>query len=181
VHAVGATTVVLVEGVSDQVAVTTLARSRALDLAAQGVDVVPMGGATNIGHFVRRYADRTGVRLAGLCDLAETRFYRRALGGDYFVCARDLEDELIRALGARAVQHVVEAERELPAFRVFQRQPAQRHKPVEDQLRRFLGTHSGRKARYAGALVQALPPGTAPPPLEGLLGWLRRAPNRVSS
>lgn len=178
----------LVEGVSDRIALTTLARRCGHDLAAARVSVVAMGGATNIARFLREYGSpAAGVRLAGLCDLAEVRYFRRSLshaglGTDltqegmeqlgFFVCARDLEDELIRSLGAAAVQRVIEAEGELAAFRVFQRQPAQREKAVEQQLRRFLGTHSGRKAQYARALVEALPSSTAPRPLARLLAHL---------
>jgi hypothetical protein len=142
-----------------------------------------MGGATNVLRFLREYGP-AGVRLAGLCDLAEARYFRRALDRTgigaasdqrdlerlgFFVCARDLEDELIRSLGAPGVVDVVEQQGELALFRTFQKQPAQRAKPVEQQLLRFLGTHSGRKAQYARVLVEALPPGVAPPPLEGLL------------
>jgi hypothetical protein len=181
-------TVVLVEGVSDQVALTTLARCRGRDLRADGVDVVPMGGATNVLRFLREYGpDGAGVRLAGLCDLAEARYFRRALDRTgigaasdqrdlerlgFFVCARDLEDELIRSLGAARVVDVVEQQGELALFRMFQKQPAQRERPVEAQLRRFLGTHSGRKAQYARALVEALPPSVDPRPLAGLLDRL---------
>ena len=183
----GTRTAVLVEGVSDQVAVTTLAQTRGIDLPAAGVDVVAMGGATNISRFLGRYAADGDVRLAGLCDLGEVRYFRRALdraglGVDlsregmerlgFFVCARDLEDELIRCLGADAVQEVVAGQGELPLFRRFQRQPAQREKPVEQQLHRFLGTHSGRKAQYARALVEAVGPASAPAPLERLLAHL---------
>jgi hypothetical protein len=181
-----ARTVVLVEGVSDQVALTALARRHGRDLTAEGVEVVAMGGATNIHRHVRAHAaSGAGVRLAGLCDAAEARFYRRALAATglhdgattleslaFFVCVRDLEDELIRALGPDQAVLVVRDEGELTAFRVFQRQPAQRAKPVAQQLHRFLGTHSGRKARYARALVEALPPGVAPPPLAALLRCL---------
>lgn len=183
-----ARTVVLVEGVSDLVALTTLARRRGRDLEADGVHVVAMGGATNVLRFLREYGpEGAGARVLGLCDLAETRFFRRALdrtglGADvgdrgglerlgFFVCARDLEDELIRSLGAPAVLQVVAEQGEAAAFRMFQKQPAQREKQVEAQLRRFLGTHSGRKAQYARALVEALD-GVAPPPLEGLLDHL---------
>jgi hypothetical protein len=185
-------TVVLVEGVSDQVALTTLARRRGRDLEAAGVEVVPMGGATNVGRYLLEYGPGgAALRLAGLCDLAEARYFRKALertglapeldashGPEalarhgFFVCARDLEDELIRSLGPDAVVRVVEEQGELTSFRMFQKQPAQREKPVEQQLRRFLGTHSGRKAQYARALVEALPAGVAPQPLEGLLAHL---------
>ena len=44
------TTVVLVEGVSDQVAVETLCARRGLDLPAEGICVLPLGGATNVHH-----------------------------------------------------------------------------------------------------------------------------------
>jgi hypothetical protein len=186
-------TVVLVEGVSDLVALTTLARLRGRALEDDGVDVVSMGGATNVLRFLREYGpERTGarrpdVRILGLCDLAEIRFFRRALDRTgigvasdpqelerlgFFVCARDLEDELIRSLGAEDVVRVVEEQGELAQFRMFQKQPAQREKPVEAQLHRFLGTHSGRKAQYARALVEAVGTGTAPPPLEALLARL---------
>ena len=36
-------------------------------------------------------------------------------------------------------------------------------------LRRFLGSRSGRKARYAALLVEALEPGREPAPLAGVL------------
>jgi hypothetical protein len=90
----------------------------------------------------------------------------------FFVCAQDLEDELIRCLGAAATVRVIEREGELASFLRFQRQPAQREKPVEAQLRRFLGTHSGRKAQYARALVEALDGSAGPRPLERLLAHL---------
>jgi hypothetical protein len=189
---VAARTVVLVEGVSDLVAVTTLARRRGRDLDAAGVDVVAMGGATNIRRYLRRYGPGgAGARVVGLCDLAEARYFRRALDrtglaagpGEhdleqlgFFVCARDLEDELIRGLGTDTVQRVVAEQGELASFRRFQKQPAQREKPVDQQLRRFLGTHSGRKAQYARALVEALGVDTTPRPLAGLLAALPPGP-----
>ena len=46
-------TVVLVEGVSDQVALEVLAARRGRDLAAEGTFVVPIGGSTSIGRCLR--------------------------------------------------------------------------------------------------------------------------------
>jgi hypothetical protein len=177
--------VVLVEGVSDRVAVETLAVRRERDLGAEGVAVVAIRGAGNIRSALGRYGPQgLGVRLAGLCDAGEEDDFRRALeqaglgsGLDrpgmerlgFFVCVRDLEDELIRALGAAAVEDVVAAQGELRSFRTLQKQPAQRNWTIEAQLRRFLGTHSGRKARYAEALVQALDLDRAPRPLDLVL------------
>jgi predicted ATP-dependent endonuclease of OLD family len=59
--------VVIVEGDSDRVALETLAKRRGRDLAAEGVEIVPIGGA----HAIRRYrvAEANGSdELAGLVD-----------------------------------------------------------------------------------------------------------------
>ncbi|GAA2474845.1 ATP-dependent endonuclease [Streptomyces longisporus] len=181
----GVRTVVLVEGSSDQVALEALAARHGRDLAAQGVAVVPLGGATNIGRFLDVCGpEGLGLPLAGLCDIGEERHFRRhlervglgsaltragleALG--FHLCVADLEDELIRALGPEGVQQVIEAQGETRPFRTFQGQPAQRERPVEHQLRRFMGTHSGRKALYAQAMVEHLDLARVPRPLERLL------------
>ncbi|GGT14309.1 ATP-dependent endonuclease [Streptomyces purpureus] len=178
-------TVVLVEGRSDRAAVETLAARHGRDLDAEGVAVVPLGGATSIGRFLDLCGPRgLGLRLAGLCDVREEPFFRRALERagvasgltrdaleplGFQVCVADLEDELIRSLGAAAVQEAVDAQGEMRAFRTFQNQPAQRERPVERQLHRFMGTHSGRKAQYARFLVESLDPGRVPRPLDRLL------------
>src|SRR5919197_2288749 len=116
--------VVLVEGVSDGIALTTLAGRRGRDLDAEGVSVVPIGGAQAIGRFLRQLGPRADVTLAGLCDAGEEPEFRRALeraglGSDltladmerlgFYVCVADLEDELIRSLGVDAVEQVVHA------------------------------------------------------------------------
>ncbi len=168
----GSCAVVLVEGMSDQAAVQTLAERSGRDLSADGVFVVPMGGATNVGHFVDLFGPRGyGVRLAGLCDQREERDFRRGLDGvgPYFVCVADLEDELIRALGTRRVEELIEAEGEHGPFLTFTRQPAHRGEVRDQQLRRFMGTRSGRKVRYGHILAAALDPARIPVPLARLL------------
>ncbi|MFF1682274.1 TOPRIM nucleotidyl transferase/hydrolase domain-containing protein [Streptomyces sp. NPDC058256] len=174
--AVGLGMVVLVEGVSDQAALEALATRRGRDLDAEGIAIVPLGGATSIGRFLKLFGPQgLGLRLAGLCDVGEEPYFRRSVKqagltfSAFYVCEADLEDELIRALGADSVQQVVEEQGELRSFRTFQKQPAQRERTVEQQLRRFLGTHSGRKAQYARALVEHLDPARVPRPLELLL------------
>jgi hypothetical protein len=177
--------VVLVEGVSDQVALEALAQRRGRDLDAERIAIVPIGGATNIGHFLDRYGPQgADVRLAGLCDVAEEGQFRRALersglGSDltradmealgFWVCVADLEDELIRALGAASVEKVIEAHGDLGSLRIFKNQPAQRERTPEAQLRRFMGTRSGRKARYGRLLVAALDLTQVPRPLDRVL------------
>ena len=179
-------TVVLVEGSSDQVALEALADRRGRDLAAAGIAVVPMGGARNIRRFLELFGPRgLNLGLAGLCDAGEEGDFRRGLewaglGSNlgraemealgFYVCVADLEDELIRCLGAAAVEQVVEAQGELGSFRTFQRQPAWRARPSQEQLRRFIGTHSGRKIRYARLLVDALELTSVPRPLDRVVG-----------
>ena len=181
--------VVLVEGVSDRRALEALARRRAIDLTLEGVSVVAMGGSKNIRRFLGTFGPAgLDVRLAGLCDEAEEPDFRRALeraglGSDlsrdlmerigFFVCVTDLEDELIRALGPDAVIEVIEASGELAMFGTFQKQPEWRDRPVEEQLRRFLGVGSGRKIRLARSLIEALDLDRVPRPLDGVLGYVR--------
>ena len=165
-------TVVLVEGVSDQIAVETLAARAGRDLDAEGVSVVPMGGATNIRRFLEQIASSVAdCRLAGLCDEREERYFREALD-DVFVCVADLEDELIRALGVTAVEGVIDTQGELGSFRIMQRQPDQQGRTVDEQLHRFMGTRSGRKMHYARVLVDALDLDHVPLPLDRLLAHL---------
>lgn len=178
----GARAVILVEGWSDQAAVDTLARRRGLDLQAERVMTIPIGGITNLGAFVHELC-HSGLRLdlAGLCDAAEENYTRRTLGRaglgpvqsrtdleslGFFVCEADLEDELIRALGATAVEAVLHEQGELSSFRRFQDQPAQRGRSVHAQLHRFMGTRANRKIRYGSLLVEALDLPAVPRPLE---------------
>ncbi|MDP9418298.1 MAG: hypothetical protein M3P48_10820 [Actinomycetota bacterium] len=71
------------------------------------------------------------------------------------------------------MQEVIEAEGELGAFRSFQRQPAQRERPLERQLWRFLGTRSGRKIHYAARLTAELDLARVPVPLDAALAHVR--------
>jgi len=181
----GSGAVVLVEGSSDRCALEALAARGGRDLGREGVAIMPMDGATNIGHFLDRFGPRgLGVRLAGLCDAAAEPDFRRGLeraglgawlsrGGlerlGFFVCVADLEDELIRSLGVASVEQVIEGQGELGSFRTLQKQPAHRGEPATVQLRRFMGTRSGRKSRYARLLAEAVDPARVPRPLERLL------------
>jgi hypothetical protein len=184
----GARTVVLVEGMSDKAALEALAGRRGRSLAGEGVVIVAMGGATNAGHFLEALGPHgLCLRLAGLFDAAEEACVRRAMARaglgsglsltdmearGFYACAADLEDELIRALGAGAVEQVIRAEGESRSFSRFQKQPAQRRRGLDRQLHRFLGTRSGRKSRYARLLTEALDPSRVPRPLDRVLARL---------
>ena len=177
--------IVLVEGVSDRLALETLAARRGWNLGVEGVSIVAMGGAQAIGRFLERFGPRgLDVGLAGLCDAGEEDEFRgglerAGLGSDlsraalerlgFYVCEADLEDELIRALGASTVERILEAEGDLSPFHTLQKQPAWKGRPVEEQLRRFMGSGSSRKIRYARLLVEALDLSGVPRPLDGVL------------
>lgn len=177
--------VVLVEGASDKHALEALARRRGRNLELEGVVVVSIGGAQAIGNALHELGSRRNdVRLAGLCDEAEEGHFRRALerAGNgssltrskmellgFYVCVADLEDELIRSLGAAAVVEILDAAGDLDSFRTFQNQPAWRGRTMEAQLRRFFGTQSGRKVESAATLVEAVHLDSVPRPLDGVL------------
>lgn len=190
---------VLVEGASDAAALTTLAARLGRDLAgvavvpmhgitnlrahlrAAAADGVPAAGLYDAAEerVVRRTlavlhegapdADpphldpaRTAPRHPGAADLdpAAHHLYR---------CERDLEDELIRACTPTGVLDLLAEHGDLARFRAFQRQPFQRPRPLDAQLRRFLGTTSGRKIAYGGRLAAVVPLERTPPPIRLLL------------
>jgi hypothetical protein len=100
--------VVLVEGISDRFALEALVERRGRNLDAEGISVVPIGGAQAIGRFLDLFGSQAfDVRLAGLCDAAEEGDFRRGLeraglGSNltrvdmerlgFYVCVADLED-----------------------------------------------------------------------------------------
>jgi hypothetical protein len=174
--------VVLVEGISDRVALETLAERHGRDLEAEGVSVVPIGGAQAVGRVLSELGPQgRNLRLAGLCDAGEERDFRRGLERaglgspttraemerlGFYVCDADLEDELVRALGAAAVEQILDHQGELRSFRTYQKQPAHKARTKEEQLHGFMWN---RKIRYARLLVNALELTQVPRPLERVL------------
>jgi hypothetical protein len=181
-HGLADRTVVLVEGISDRHALEALARRLGRDLEAEGVAVVPLGGAHAVGKAVLELAGLgSQVRLAGLCDAGEERHFRRALERaglgavtsrddlealGFYVCEEDLEDELVRALGYGRLEEIIEAQGEMSRFHTFQKQLAKRGLSREQQLYEFMWN---RKIRYAQLLVEALDLDRVPRPLARVL------------
>jgi|ERR1041385_218780 hypothetical protein len=159
--------VIAVEGVSDRVVLELLARRRGRNLAAEGIEIVPIGGAHAISRFVSELPPRTSVR--GLCDANEAYLFRRVLR-DVFVCDPDLEGELLRALGVEAVQALVADAGDSRSFLKFQQQPAQRERALGAQLDRWLRSSWRRYQRYLPLLVEALDLDHVPQPLDEALG-----------
>lgn len=159
--------VVLVEGESDAVVVRRL-----LDRRGLAPDVLAMGGVTNVRrHAEELRADGSDPVLLALGDAGERRYLEKVeppLAG-VFLCDRDLEEELFRALGRAAVLDAIAAIGDEERWATFRGQPEWRDRSVDDQLRRFVGTRSGRKAALADELGRRLRDDTVPPPLAAVL------------
>lgn len=192
--AVSPGTRVLLEGPSDVAAVRTLLTAREGAGEGSAYELVDLGGVTNVGAHLRRAADADpSPRVVGLCDAGEARVVLRALQrvgrtltepeqlGEqhFFVCDRDLEDELIRALGPHRCLSVLEEEGLAERFAAFSRQPAWVGRPLVDRLHRFCGIASGRKVLLAGAMAAACDPDAVPAPLAALLDCLDGATARA--
>jgi len=181
-------TLVLVEGPSDLRALEVLARRRGVDLRAAAVRIEVLGGITNLARrivphvparpaagTVQEHGGLPEERLLVLHDAGETPYVERAVARsglpvETFVCDADLEDELVRGLGVPRALEVVAAAGDLERWETLTRQPFHRERPAADVLRRFLGTTSGRKVRYAELLVDAaVGLDRVPAPLQELL------------
>src|SRR5690242_2174866 len=114
---------VLVEGESDAAAVRALSNLIGFDLARYHVWLQSTNGVTNYSRALSTFTlAHPHARFCGLYDVADERYVRRALSGvattltndssvesfGFFACVADLEDELIRALGAESVERVIE-------------------------------------------------------------------------
>ena len=188
-HHVG--TAVLLEGPTDLAAVRAVAAAYGVTETAHGYELVDMGGVTNIRrHLAACRTASVPVRVIGMCDAGEAQFFVRALEVDsdgldhgvvlakhgFSVCDADLEDELIRALGSERVVGVLCRLGLRPRLTTFQRQPAWRDRPLDEQLHRFAGVASGRKTLLAGALAEALAPDEVPSPLRRLVAEMANGP-----
>lgn len=173
--------VILVEGPSDQYALEALGDRGGRNFDADGISVVPIGGAHTIGAYLSLFGPSGfDLRVSGLCDVAEEAIFAGALSSaghvinsrtdmeqlGFFVCDTDLEDELIRAVGTAGVVQVIDAAGDLAAFQALQNQPNYRSASLDDQVGAFVRS---RKIRYAPLLVDALDLARVPAPLDGVV------------
>ena len=183
--------VVLVEGESDVAALGVLLRRSGVE---SGVALRDMGGVTNVRASLREaLTEGAARRVLGLCDARESAYVVRALAAQgaavstvadmadfgFHACDPDLEGELIGALGAEQARAVIGRLDLGPAFELFVRQQAWRGRPLADQLHRFAGTTSGRKALVARAMAEAVAEERLPAPMRRLLDQVRVATERV--
>jgi len=186
-------TIVLVEGVTDELALMLAARRSGRDLEAEGVSVVPINGAHAISRFLQRLAaEEPRANLAGLYDEGEEEVIRAALERagygpcldrsglervGFFACSADLEDELVRAAGVTILSTLIELEGNTQPWHTFRKQRAWQGRPVDQQFRRFIRSVSDRNSRYIRAIVETIDPSKLPRPLRLLLDYIE--PGRV--
>jgi Overcoming lysogenization defect protein-like, TOPRIM domain len=188
-------TIVLVEGVTDELALMLAARRSGRDLRAEGVSIVPINGAHAINRFMRQLAaEEPGAKLAGLYDEGEEEVIRAALeragygpnldrsgleAAGFFACIADLEEELIRAAGETTLSKLIELLGDAQPWHTFRNQQAWHGRPVEQQFRRFIRSVSERNSRYIRAIVETIDPSRLPRPLRLLLAYVE--PGRHTS
>lgn len=189
-RAAGARAVVLVEGISDQIAIDATARRLGRDLAESGVVVVPIGGAHAVAAFAARFDHEGGPVVLGLCDRAEAGLFDRALGSRsepkvesgatrervVFVCEPDLEAELIAAIDPADLLGLLDTHGDLDAFGTMSRQQVWRKRPFEARIHRWIRSHARRSSLYAGRIIEALDPTHMPGPLVNLVASVEGAP-----
>jgi len=176
--------VVLVEGYSDRVAILRLAMRLGRDLDAEGVTVISLDGGAGITSHLQLFGKKgLALEILGLCDEDKEAHWQRELqkaqvpaadratmkASGFFVCVKDLEQELIRALGLAEVQAVIAQEGQAVAFTSFSSQPAHIGKPVDEQLRAFLHRDN---TTWVIPLVNALDLKAIPGPLHDLINHI---------
>lgn len=180
--------VVLVEGVTDELALNLAARRSGRDLKAEGVSVVPINGAHAMSKFLRRLAaEEPRAKLGGLYDEGEEEVIRAALelagyGANldrnrmekvgFFACIADLEDELIRAAGESILSRLIEFEGDAQPWHTFRNQRQWNGRPMDQQFRRFIRSVSERNSRYIRAIIETIDPSRLPRPLRLLLDYV---------
>ena len=181
-------TIVLVEGVTDELALTLAARRSGRDLEAEGVSVIPINGVHAIGRFLKQLAaEEPQANLVGLYDEGEEEVIRAALERagygprldrsglerfGFFACSADLEDELVRAAGEAVLSRLIELEGDAQPWRTFRKQHAWQGRPADHQFRRFIRSQSGRNSRYIRAIVETIDPSDLPRPIRMLLDYV---------
>ena len=175
----GAARVILVEGISDQIAVEAVAERAGTNLAGRGIVVVPMGGIHALPSYLRRIASMpAGTELVGVYDVGEAAVVANAFGCridhitdfGFHACVDDLEDELIAAVGAERVVALIESHGDGRPLRTLQHQEEWRDRRLPSQIRRFIGSGARRKLRYARVLGLEVPPERVPIALRAVLG-----------
>jgi energy-coupling factor transporter ATP-binding protein EcfA2 len=160
-----ASTAVLVEGVSDRLALRIAAETLGVDLDARGVSIVELNGAGLFATMLELLGmSGLGIRVIGLCDADHEQQWAGAVlgpgvyNGDRSVLAQhevyvfdpDIEGALVDALGEQRVEALIAADGEAQGLAAFRQQPSQQQYSPREQLVRFV---KKGKARWPPMLM----------------------------
>lgn len=183
-EALFARSVVLVEGPSDKYAVEAVALRLGRNLDGEGFSVLAMEGGCGLGTFLKLFGPAGfDLTITGLCDVDKEQQWANALedagiGNNldraamealhFYVCDRDLEAELMQALGDDAVLAIIDAEGDRASFERFAASPDYQNEPTREQLRAYIHKR-GRNIRYAPLMVDKVEMAAMPYSLTGVL------------
>jgi predicted ATPase len=173
--------VVFVEGITDYQAVRAVAAKLGRNLDAEGVAVVALDGAASLATFLQIMGPYgLDLPVCGICDVdyeadwcsdltavgltVASRQDLNALG--FYVSDRDLEDELLTAIGTTAAQMVFANEGATARFQSYAQQPANQGKTLHDQIRGFV---QSKKVYWTPRLAAAVTPAAVPSSIQDLL------------
>ncbi len=145
--------IVFVEGVADRLALTTLASKTGRHLDPLGISIVALNGADTLRAFLRLFGPPGfDVPVCGLCDLDHQSAWSKALENvgfgvnltgaqmktcGFFVANRDLEDELIKVIGAPECLKAIDEAGYKNGFETFCKQDTYKAMSLVVQLRNF--------------------------------------------
>lgn len=176
--------IMFVEGPSDRLAILSLAKKNNLSLDSLGVSVIALNGAGILAWFLKLFGP-AGFQLpvCGICDLDHASQWSKVLENSglgknlsrsdmekigFFVCDRDMEDELVRALGDAVVLQAIDENGDIKDWNLFCQQSNNKVLAQPAQIRAFLAAK--RKVLYAPILVSKLST-TVPRPLKEVLDF----------
>jgi len=148
---------------------------------AEGVTILNLqGGGGFAAHYELFGPPGLKMDVLGLCDEDKEQTWIDALQNagvpvadraflnakGFYVCMKDLEDELISSLGIPAVQAIISAQGAGPAFAAFAQQPKKKTLSATDQLRGFI---HGDNIRWVIHLIDALDLAKLPGALNALM------------
>ena len=156
--------VILVEGITDRLALEAVAGRLGVDLG--GVAIVPIGGAQAVRRAAAEYE---GEHVVGLCDAGEERYFRRVLGDATFVCRRTSRTSCSAPSACRASRSCSKRRASSRRSATSRTSPHGAAARRRRDCRAGSSRPTGRRYRYLPLLVEMLEPDEIPAPLVGVL------------
>jgi hypothetical protein len=179
-----AETVILVEGISDLLAIRMLARRSGRDLDGAGATLLSLDGGGGFVHYLALFGPNgLDLRLLGLVDADHEQTWSQALtkagvpvaargalnAAGVQVCDPDLEGELVVAIGTHRIAELLADEAQTVRYQTWVAQKGLLQDPLERQQAAWIGRSSASKVFWAPVLAENTPLDNIPAPLCALL------------